>query len=697
MTSAAPRRSLLDSTIEEERGLAPLAAALPRRTLHEAAIEDGGLNGFAVSPQQQRASGTPNDAEMLVAARELLRAAFSEEPAFLDPFYTPAEERNLRVIEVLRAARIDHIQRSGPLARVSNDPETLLQLFRDTIGWGPAQRYFDDPRVQEVKIIGRTIQVQEQGQDWVIAPEEFATASEVERRVLNLADLTRVRLNEAQPQTTIPVAHGTRMHATVRPLVDEPLICVRRGRREAWDLSFILENAGMDAQVSALLHLLCQARCSILIAGGTGSGKTALLEALANSWPGSPHIISIEDQVSEIGIRNKRLWTRQMVNTDTDPLAYVSVAREALRQTPGLLLPGELRGAAAGPVLWLSLTGHAIITTLHADSCADALLRFASFAGEPTTPVYGGRYLDALRDTAQAFQVVIYMTKWPSLGRRVVTEIAAVAGIEQRHGMFVPVMVPLCEVVVQEDGSVTWDMKVRITPTKRLEPLDSTTKLPDKLLRKLQEAQAAHAMAARSTTLDDVQQAAERAERYLSSSEPHRALATVQIAWDKRHDNRLLMLAQKAVEQSPTQFRALLDEAQVLMTSLQIAINQHSWPEARKLSTELLRDVGKAAAVAPQQGWDELNHEIGVGIMGEQNAATAIADAEQLLTARQSRRALEALRDIDIEVLPQELALNVLRHRESAMEQLVATGEGSRDMLIAVRARREAVEQRRVA
>ena len=72
----------------------------------------------------------------------------------------------------------------------------------------------------------------------------------------------------------------------------------------------------------------------MLIAGRTGSGKTGLLEALANSWPGEAHTLTIEDHTMEIGIRRADLWTRELVDTQRDPLAFGRVAREALRQTP---------------------------------------------------------------------------------------------------------------------------------------------------------------------------------------------------------------------------------------------------------------------------------------------------------------------------------------------------------------------------
>src|SRR6185436_13455679 len=159
----------------------------------------------------------------------------------------------------------------------------------------------------------------------------------------------------------------------------------------------VLKRGTLDDTVADLLTLFSRARCSMLIAGRTGSGKTGLLEALANSWPG---------------------------DTQRDPLAFGRVAREALRQTPDLLLPGEIRGNEAGAILALILSDHPVISTLHARSCQEAIERFASCAALPGAYMYEGRREDALRDASMGFDVLIKVDFWEDTGRRLVSEIA---------------------------------------------------------------------------------------------------------------------------------------------------------------------------------------------------------------------------------------------------------------------------------
>lgn len=299
--------------------------------------EDGGLGtlmGTASATLAREAA--LNEPAILQAARDVLQSAFADDrrQRFLDPF-APAGERNAEVVAVLRAAIAEQRQHGGALARVPADDATLIALFAATLGWGPAQRYLDDERVNEVKIVGRHIRVQEAGQPFVTAPEAFRTTDEVYARAILLAAVLGVRLDAEIPQATLPVAHGTRMHVSIPPrTVAGALVCIRRGRREAWDLGDVLARGTLGTAVVELLTLFSRARCAMLIAGRTGSGKTGLLEALANSWPGDPHTLTIEDHTMEIGIRRDEVWTRELVDTQRDPLAFSRVAREALGQAP---------------------------------------------------------------------------------------------------------------------------------------------------------------------------------------------------------------------------------------------------------------------------------------------------------------------------------------------------------------------------
>jgi pilus assembly protein CpaF len=668
--------------------------ARPAAPLH--VDEDGGLAALLGTQNMTLArEAALKEPAILQAARDVLQTAFADErrKQYLDPF-APATERNAEVVSVLRAAIAEHRQRSGVLGRVPADDETLLALFAATLGWGPAQRYLDDPRMNEVKIVGRRIRVQEAGKPFVTAPEAFTSTDEVQSRALLLASVLGVRLDAEIPQATLPIAHGTRMHVSIPPrTVEGALVCIRRGRRESWDMEDVLKRGTLDDNVADLLKLFSRARCSMLIAGRTGSGKTGLLEALANSWPGDPHTLTIEDHTMEIGIRRADIWTRELVDTQRDPLAFGRVAREALRQTPDLLLPGEIRGNEAGAILALVLSDHPVISTLHARSCQESIERFASCAALPGAYMYEARRDDALRDACTGFDVLIKVDFWEDTGRRLVTEIALLDGCTVEHGVVKPRIVPLVKVDVKPTGEIVWVTEARVVQGGMLEWIDGRDRTPEALREKLKRARALAQIRAAATTLDVVAEAMSRAERLLLASEAERALATLRSAWVQRRDMRLISVAQRALAQAPGRFAEITSAATLQFKELERLMAAKRWGTARSAYEQLLADLGIAAAAVPTGGWEQVDARIRAGLAQEAEAEEARMEAETALAQGHPNAAVDLLKRFTVTDLPRHVALPLIRVREQAMEALIARGEGSHEALFSVRAQRMALEQ----
>jgi pilus assembly protein CpaF len=659
--------------------------------------EDGGLASLlGTAHGQVTRTAILTDPAILQAVKEVLQASFEVEARrhYLNPFASP-ELRNAEVVQVLRQAIGQHRSRGGVLARVPNDDATLILLFACTLGWGPAQRYLDDVRVNEVKINGRVIQVQESGKPWIVVEEQFSTVDEVRDRTMLLASILGVRLDAEHPQETLPVADGTRMHVTIAPRIPRShgaLVCIRRGRRDAWDLNDVRTRGGLDDVLYDLLLLFARARCSFLIAGRTGSGKTALLEALANSWPNRPHIVTIEDQALEINIAGTDQWTREQVNTQRDPSDFGRVAKEALRQTPGLLLPGETRGNEAGAILAMVLSDHPVITTLHARTCAEAVERFASFAAMPGAYMYDSRRIDALRDTAAGFDVVIKMDVWEELGLRLITEVALLGGAIVEDGILRPVLVPLARVDVQDDGRITWQSEARVSAGGMLEWAGGTDQTPVALRDKLVRARALAQIRQTATTLDAVADAIGRANTHLLAGEAERALAVLSSAWSQRRDGRLLGAAQQAISQSPGRFALLVQDAAHQRAVLQQLVSARQWGAAREAFDTLMTDLARAALATPAGGWDVFEAAIRAGLARDADAEEARIEAEAALALGHPRQAVSLLARFALSELPHAVALPLVRVRERAMEQLVALGQGNADALTAVRAERQVLE-----
>jgi pilus assembly protein CpaF len=636
------------------------------------------------------------DGDVLQAVRDVLLAAFpgAERRELLDPFAPPAA-RNAAVLAALRQAIARHRAEGGPLAGVRDDAETLLDLFAATLGWGPAQRYLNDPLVNEVKINNGTILVQEAGRPFVVVPERFATSDEVRSRAVQLASALGVQLDAAHPQETLPVAHGTRVHATIAPRLaerDGALVCIRRGRQTAWDLADVLQHGSIDGPTAELLRLLCRAGCSFLIAGRTGSGKTALLEALANSWPDAPHIITIEDHALEINIRTAGAWTRELVDTQRDPQAFGRAAREALRQTPGLLLPGETRGHEAGAILALALSGHAVITTLHARTAAEAVTRFAGYAAQPGAYMYEGRHADALRDACGAFEVVIRLDTLDGTGGRVIGEIALLNGVQLVAGELAPLLVPLVRAEVTAGGTLVWHAAAR-ADAAGLVWADGTDRTPPHVRERFARLRTREASSL-DTSGAVVRSAMQRAEQLLAAGEAERALVMLGDAWRVRHDSTLLDLARRAIERTPERFDAVRMQAAHASAILDELLEQRRWNAAGHQLNDIMASVALAAAAAPLAGWAAVEERIRIGRTAEAMASRIGDDAHRALERGDPRDALELLaRTRPTEhLLASEVVATLLQLRETALGALHASGAGEAHAVRVVRERRLALE-----
>lgn len=649
-------------------------------------IEDDGL-GLLMN--RSRHGGGSVDPLLARTIREYLRNELPRE--VLDPF-AGAAARNRIVTEKLRT--IITGSDNPTLRGQRTDDESLLALFAAAAGWGPAQRYLDDERINEVKIINQAILIQEAGKPWTVAPETFETVTLVQQLATNQADLLGVKLDQANPQATIPVAHGTRMHVSIPPCVhDGVLVCIRRGRKRAWNLDDVQAHGTFDTTVGALLQLLVEAQCSMLIAGPTNSGKTGLLEACANSWPHQPHVLTIEDHTLEIGIANAILWTRESVES---PEAFARVAREALRQTPGLLLPGETRGAEAGAILGMAMSGHAVITTLHAATCQTAVRRFASYAHLGGAYLYEGRYADALRDTCDAFHVVVSMEFLEHLGVRVIQEIALVAPSTEQGDQTEPVLTKLVDLAIDEHGTLQWICHARATEDGQLQWEDGDDRTPHSIGTKLRRGRAgarARAVLA-APSRDIIAENIRTVEQYVRMGQPKRALAVAERAWQDRPDARLIGLTIQALAMAPELFAQRVAAAVEMRHALETALARGAWNDARVLATDAQRDLLSAAAARPDHGWETVTEQIDTALARIAHAQDAAREAELALDGGAARGAHHHLHAVDVRSLPVDLARTVLQLRQRALAVLVESGEAAPSTLRVNEAELAALEVR---
>jgi Flp pilus assembly CpaF family ATPase len=643
-------------------------------------IEDGGLAALGPTLVRPEMRSVHADPSILQAVREALRDSLAAE--LLDPV-APAATRDPEVLRSLRAEIGAQVERGyGPLRTVPTDEAALLRLFQDALGWGPAQPYLDDERVQEVKIIGDQIMVQEDGADFTLVPERFSDPREPLDRAMLLAARLNVPLDRSRPQDTLPLAHGTRVHVTIPPCTPEGtgLICIRRGRRRAWTLDDVLGRQSCSPAVSDLLRLLVRAGCSFLIAGETGCGKTALLEALVNSWPGEPHVVTIEDNTLEINVRH-RAWTRELVQTAVERGAFGRAAREVLRQTPSLVAPGETRAEEAGAILAVAVSGHAVVTTIHARSATRAVQRLADCAAMPGAYLYEGRRDHALEDICDNFHVAIHLEKVG--GRRYISEVLLLDGVTDEGERSRPRAVRLAWAEVA-GGEMSWQTAAHAQGDRLAWPGEDRT--PEALARRLRLLGMRADVRAAATTRGAVDEAVARAATATRAGDSAQALAILRRAWRDRRDERLAAAARQALELDNEQGEALVAAGRRAEAAVAEALRGRRWGVAGAAHEAAVGDVALVAAHTPSGGWGALAEAVATGLARDRRATEGVERALAALAQGRARDAVDILAPFEPVGLSSDVVRAALGARRTALLALLAAGEVGRDALAPVEA-----------
>jgi pilus assembly protein CpaF len=310
--------------------------------------------------------------------------------------------------------------------------EELRQLVTErSLGLGPLEPLLADPEVEEVMVNGP-------GRVWVerrgrIEPTDVAFGSAIElRHAIEriLAPLGR-RVDEAEPLCDARLADGSRVNVVIPPLaLDGPVLTIRRFRRRGFSPDELVACGTMDAALRDLLRACVDARMTILVSGGTGSGKTTTLSALSSFIPDGERIVTIED-AAELQLRQPhvvRLEARPASLEGRGEVTIRRLVRNALRMRPDRIVIGEVRGGEALDMLSAMTSGHdGSLCTVHAGSPEEALRRVETLAlmADVALPHAAIR-----AQVASAIDLVVHQRRERDGVRRIValSEVGEVAG-----------------------------------------------------------------------------------------------------------------------------------------------------------------------------------------------------------------------------------------------------------------------------
>jgi pilus assembly protein CpaF len=187
------------------------------------------------------------------------------------------------------------------------------------------------------------------------------------------------RIDESSPMVDARLQDGSRVNIIFPPLsLDSPCISIRKFSRRRLGLTEMVANGTMSAGVARLLGIAARTRLNVLISGGTGSGKTMLLNAMSNMIDAAERIVSIED-AAELQLQQRhviRLETRPRNLEGTGQVTQRDLLHNALRMRPDRIIVGEVRGLEAFDMLQAMNTGHdGSMCTIHANNARESLVR----------------------------------------------------------------------------------------------------------------------------------------------------------------------------------------------------------------------------------------------------------------------------------------------------------------------------------
>jgi pilus assembly protein CpaF len=317
-----------------------------------------------------------------------------------------------------------------PLSRQERE-QLVLEVEHETFGLGPLEPLMQDPTVSDILVNGcKEVFVERRGKlerTRVIFRDNSHLLQVIERIVSGVGR----RVDESSPMVDARLPDGSRVNAIIPPLaLDGPVLSIRRFAADPYRMADLVEFGTLTAGLTEIIRAAVQARLNILVSGGTGAGKTTMLNVLSNAIPNTERIVTIEDS-AELQLQQEhvvRLETRPPNIEGQGAVTQRDLVRNALRMRPDRIVVGEVRGGEVLDMLQAMNTGHdGSLSTVHANSTRDALSRIETMVlmAGVSLPVR------AMRDyIASALDLMVHLARL-SDGTRKVTRVTEIVGMEE--------------------------------------------------------------------------------------------------------------------------------------------------------------------------------------------------------------------------------------------------------------------------
>jgi pilus assembly protein CpaF len=382
----------------------------------------------------------------MVAEKQLFglepKPASGDAPEWLDIVH----KVHARLLQEMDAAALERLEKAQANSAVEAAARQLLgqmypsvmgeereqivsRVIDEAIGFGPIDPMLKDESVSEVMVNGPDEVYYEREGVIHAAPVRFRDSLHIMRVVERIIAPLGRRVDESSPYVDARLPDGSRVNVVIPPIVPNPVMTVRKFRHDKYHVDDLVAIGTLTPQMANFFKACVQQRMNIVISGGTGTGKTTLLNAISEFIPSRERIVTIEDPVE------MKLQQRHVIPMEARPpniegkneVTQRALVRNALRMRPDRIIVGEVRGSEAFDMLQAMNTGHeGSLTTVHANGPRDALARIENMV------LMAGFDLPvrAIREqVASALHLVVQLVRFAD-GKRRVSNVSEVTGIE---------------------------------------------------------------------------------------------------------------------------------------------------------------------------------------------------------------------------------------------------------------------------
>lgn len=334
----------------------------------------------------------------------------------------------------------------------------ISDLGDEMLGLGPIEPLLKDDTISDILIVGpKTVYIERSGR-LKRTDVRFKDEQHLLRIINKIVASVGRRVDESSPLVDARLADGSRVNAAIRPVaVDGPQVSIRKFSKKPFQLETLVQNGALPAGMAKLLAAAVEGKISMIVSGGTGSGKTTMLNALSAFIPHDERLVTIED-AAELQMQQPhvvRLETRPPTMDGRNEILQRDLVKNALRMRPDRVIIGEVRGGEAFDMLQAMNTGHeGSMSTIHANTPRDALSRMEQMVGMAGMPM---SQLSVRAQIASAVQVIIQLSRMRD-GTRRVTAISELTGMEGEVVQLQDIM-KYNRTGVDEDGRVLGEFR----------------------------------------------------------------------------------------------------------------------------------------------------------------------------------------------------------------------------------------------